>query len=188
MKKKIIILASGGGSNANAILEYFGDDKRVETIAIISNKKDAGAHQVAALHNVPSFYFNKEERQKGKMTEKIIELNPDLIILAGYLLKISKTLIKEFPNKIINIHPALLPKYGGKGMYGMNVHRAVKEAGETKSGISIHFVNENYDEGQIIKQFSCTIEPEYDADKIQSTVLKLEHKHYPEVIEHLLSH
>ncbi len=186
MKNRIVILASGGGSNANAILEYFEHNPEVEIVAIISNKKEAGVHQVAAKHHVSSYYFSKDQRMAGEMMEKIMALNPDLIVLAGYLLKIPKALIEEFPNKIINIHPALLPNYGGKGMYGMNVHRAVAKAGDKLSGITIHFVNENYDEGHVINQFSCTIDIDYDADKIQQTVLKLEHKHYPRVIEDLL--
>jgi len=120
------------------------------------------------------------------MMDKIHSYKPDLIVLAGYLLKIPKRLVEAFPNKIVNIHPALLPKFGGKGMYGLNVHQAVVDQGETESGLTIHYVNENYDEGQIIKQVSCIVVPGDDAQTIQQKVLKLEHKFYPETIEKLL--
>jgi len=184
--KKIVILASGGGSNAKAIIQYFLGKRRSLVSCILSNKADAGVHKVANEFDIPSFSYNKEERMKGEMIDKILSYDPDLVILAGYLLKIPKKLIAEFPGKIINIHPALLPKHGGKGMYGMNVHRAVIDAKDEESGITIHYVDENYDEGQIIKQFTCKVASEDDAESLQKKVLKLEHENYPRVIENLL--
>jgi len=187
MKKKIVILASGGGSNAKAIFEHFEHHSDIEVCAVMSNRVDAGVHRVANQHNTPSFTFNKESRLAGKMIQKIDAFSPDLIVLAGYLLKIPAKLISRYDNKIVNIHPALLPKFGGKGMYGAHVHRAVIDAREKQSGITIHFVNENYDEGQIIKQVSCNVAPDDDAEILQKKVLLLEHKNYPLVIEELLS-
>ena len=185
-EKKIVILASGGGSNAKAIIQYFLA-KNIELVAcILSNKIDAGVHEIAKQFDIPSFSFNKEERVAGKMMEKIDSFEPDLVVLAGYLLKIPKKLIEKYPNRIVNIHPALLPRHGGKGMYGMNVHRAVIDAKDEESGITIHFVNENYDKGQIIEQFTCKVVSEDDAESLQKKVLKLEHENFPQVIEKIL--
>lgn len=184
--KRVVILASGTGSNAETIIKNWQDREDVAVVALLSNKEEAKALAMAEGYDIMSRFFDREERKMGKMIDLITQLNPDLIVLAGYLLKIPTTLIDLFPNKIINIHPALLPKYGGKGMYGMNVHEAVYEADEKESGITIHYVNENYDEGNIIAQFSCNIEEANSAKEIQQKVLQLEHKHYTEVIEQLL--
>ncbi|MFT4662231.1 MAG: phosphoribosylglycinamide formyltransferase-1 [Patiriisocius sp.] len=185
MNRKIVILASGGGSNARSIIEYF-QKKNLDIAGIITNNIEAGVHGVAKENDIPSYFFNKEDRVSGKMLNIIKDLNPDLVVLAGYLLKIPKAMIECFPERIVNIHPALLPKFGGKGMYGMHVHHAVIASNETESGLTIHFVNENYDEGHIIKQVSCKVVADDDAGSLQKKILKLEHTHYPIAIEELL--
>ena len=183
--KKIVIFASGGGSNAESIINHF-KDKEVEVSAFFVNNPNAGAIKRAANHNIPCVVFNREEFKSGEVLDKLNAINPDLIVLAGFLWLIPSDMVKAYPNKIINIHPALLPKFGGKGMHGSNVHIAVKEAGEIESGPTIHFVNEHYDEGNIIHQAKCVILPTDTADDIAAKVLKLEHEHYPKVIEKLL--
>jgi len=183
--KKIVIFASGGGSNAESIINYF-KGKEIEISSFFVNNPNAGAIQRAKNHNITCVVFSREEFKKGKTLKQIQNINPDLIVLAGFLWLIPPEMIKAFPNKIINIHPALLPKFGGKGMYGMNVHKAVKEAGEKESGPTIHYVNENYDEGNIIFQAKCSIDENDTPKDIASKVLKLEHKHYPETLRKLL--
>ena len=154
---------------------------------IVSNKEEAFILERAKKHSIPQLYLNKSDFQDS---ERILSLlhdhKIDLIVLAGFLLLIPPYLVQHYPDKIINIHPALLPKFGGKGMYGMNVHRAVADAKEDKSGPTIHYVNEHYDEGNIIAQFKVALEKEDTAEEIAKKVLALEHKHYPEVIEKLL--
>lgn len=183
-KKRVAILASGSGTNAEKIFEHFQNHPSVEVVLLISNRKKAFVHQRAQRFGIPSITFNRVDFYesdlilKGLQAEKI-----DLIVLAGFLWLIPENLIAAFPNKIINIHPALLPKYGGKGMYGMHVHEAVKNAGEKESGITIHYVNAAYDEGAIIAQYSCPIESNDSPEDIAKKVQKLEHTFYPKVIE-----
>ncbi len=188
MPSNIAIFASGNGSNAQAIIEYFKgrDDINVDLIA--SNRAEAGVLQRAEKEGIEAVILNKTNFPD---TENLIaylrERNIELIILAGYLKLIPSKLIEAFPNQIINIHPALLPKYGGKGMYGINVHRAVKAQNEKESGITIHFVNEHYDEGEHILQEKVEILPNDSPEEIASKVLKLEHYHFPRVIDKLLT-
>ena len=183
--KKIVVFASGGGSNAESIINYI-KGKDVEVSSFFVNNPNAGAIERAKNNDIPCIVFNREEFKNGIILKQLQSLNPDLIVLAGFLWLIPTELVKAFPNKIINIHPALLPKFGGKGMHGMNVHRAVKETGETESGPTIHYVNEKYDDGNIIFQGKCTITKEDTAEVIAAKVLKLEHKYYPIEIEKLL--
>jgi len=188
MSSKIAIFASGSGSNAENIVSYFTNHPDFEFPVILSNKVDAFVHERARKLKIPSLCFSKEQFNDGTEILKLLKsYNIDFIVLAGFLLKIPSCLINEFPDKIINIHPALLPKYGGKGMYGDKVHQAVKEAGEKESGITIHFVNENYDEGSIIFQAKCEISEEDSAADIAAKVHALEYKYFPEVIEKILN-
>ena len=186
--KRIAIFASGGGSNALKFLEYYDSIKDIEIAIIVTNKKTAGVLKHANNFNVSSlivdkaYFYNSTNIIDVMRSEKI-----DIIVLAGFLWLIPPYLVQAFPNQIVNIHPALLPKYGGKGMYGKHVHKAVKESGELESGITIHFVNEKYDDGNHIFQASCPIAIEDSADDIAKKVLILEHKFYAKQVHCLLS-
>lgn len=185
--KRIAIFASGSGSNAENIIRYFSDNDEIEISLILSNKKAAFVHERAKKLGVPSYTFSKTEFDEAELIlETLRQYNIDFIVLAGFLLKVSPPLLKAFPNKIINIHPALLPKYGGKGMYGDRVHRTVMEAGEKETGISIHYVNEHYDEGDIIFQAACEVLPDDTLGDIARRVHHLEYKHFPAVIEEIV--
>ncbi|MFD2100040.1 phosphoribosylglycinamide formyltransferase [Flagellimonas iocasae] len=185
--KQIVILASGSGSNAENIITYFRQNPLVKVSAVFTNKISAKVLERCDRLEVPSFYFNKVSFTNSDAVVDVLKgLQPDLIVLAGFLWKIPSNIIEAFPNKIINIHPALLPKYGGKGMYGAKVHQAVKENEETETGITIHYVNEHYDEGAIIFQAKTPVEPSDDADAIAEKVHQLEYEHFPKVIEKLL--
>jgi phosphoribosylglycinamide formyltransferase 1 len=183
----IALFASGSGSNAQKIMEYFTKSSEVNVALLLSNSKTAYALERAKNMNVPSLVF---DRKTFFETEDIIQelqsKNISWIILAGFLWMIPPNLIKAFPDRIINIHPALLPLYGGKGMYGKYVHSAVHKAGEKESGISIHLVNERYDEGEIIFQAKCTLDPSDSPENIAQKVLMLEHEHFPKVIESVI--
>lgn len=182
----IAIFASGGGSNAEQILNHFKKNERISIRLVVTNATKAGVLERAQNHNVPSFVHSKEDAENGSLLQKLKDEKIDFIVLAGYLKKIGDDLIEAYPNKIVNIHPALLPKFGGKGMYGTNVHRAVVEARETESGPTIHFVNENYDEGAIIEQHKCKIEASDSAEDVQRKVLALEHKYFAPCIEKVI--
>ena len=184
---KLAILASGSGSNAEKIMEHFQGSSKAEIALIASNKADAFVLERAKKFGVPTFTFSRKEMEAGLLTAKLQEEQIDWVILAGFLLKIPEELIRSFPNRMVNIHPALLPKYGGKGMYGHHVHEAVKAAGDTETGITIHLVNEHYDEGKIIFQAATSLLPEDSAETIAAKVLALEHRYFAEVIEGLLS-
>lgn len=184
MPLRIAIFASGSGSNAENIVHYFSGSSEFQFPLIISNQPNAYIHKRAETLKIPSFTFTKEQFFDAKpVLELLTEYNIDAIVLAGFLLKIPTLLIQHFPDKIINIHPALLPKFGGKGMYGAKVHEAVKEAGEPETGITIHYVNENYDDGNIIFQARCPISAADTAEMIAAKVHLLEHEYYPQVIE-----
>ena len=186
-QKHIAIFASGAGSNALAIIKYFEQNTQIKVALIITNKKDAGVINIAKDHRIPFDIISpKELKEEETILDLLGVYQIDLIVLAGFLLLIPTFLIKAYPHRIINIHPALLPKYGGKGMYGMNVHKAVKDAGDTESGISIHYVDDKYDEGAVIKQIKCYVEPSDSAETIAKKVLALEHEHYPKVVDDLL--
>ena len=185
--KRLIIMASGSGSNAQRIIEHFSKSSLARVVLVVSNNKDAGVFERCDQLDIPAFYFNKSAFQTSDLLLECVQgLKPDLIVLAGFLKLIPASWMDAFPQKIINIHPALLPKYGGKGMYGMNVHREVKKNGESRSGISIHYVNNRYDEGAMIRQFSCELDKEDTPERIAAKVQQLEHRYFPKVIEDLL--
>ena len=184
---RIAIIASGSGSNAENIANYFKGDAGVHIPLILSNNPDAYVHERAAKLGIPSFTFTKAEFDDGmEILEILHEYEIDFIVLAGFLLKISQPLLEAYPGRIVNIHPALLPKYGGRGMYGDRVHRAVVEAGEKESGITIHYINEHYDEGDIIFQATCQLLPGDTPEVVAGKVHALEYTYYPEVIGALL--
>lgn len=183
----IAILASGSGSNAQRIIEYFQSSKEIRVTMLLSNKKDAYALERAKKLGVSTMVFDRKSFvESDEVVNKLKEQNISWVILAGFLWLIPERLIKAYPNRIINIHPALLPLYGGKGMYGMHVHKAVVEAGDKESGITIHYVNENYDEGKVIFQAKCIVEPGDTPEVVAQKVQKLEHEHFPCVIEDLI--
>jgi phosphoribosylglycinamide formyltransferase 1 len=183
----IAIFASGNGSNAEQIIRYFKDSKDIEISLILSNNTDAYVLQRAKNHNIPTFIFTKNEiNDTNIVLIKLKEYNIDFIVLAGFMIKVPDNILKLFPNRIVNIHPALLPKYGGKGMYGMNVHKAIIIEKEKESGISIHYVNDKYDDGQIIFQAKCNVDYDETPDSLAAKVHKLEHEHYPKIIEKIV--
>jgi phosphoribosylglycinamide formyltransferase-1 len=184
--KRIAIFASGSGSNAENIIKYFQDNKKAEVVLVLSNNPKAQVLDRASRLVVPNMGFNKQQLNDSKWAiENLKDL--DLIVLAGFLWKFPDHLLKAFPNKVINIHPALLPKYGGKGMYGMHVHSAVVENKEEESGITIHYVNEHYDEGAIIFQAKCKVNRTDTPSDVAAKIHDLEMKHFPEVIQQTLS-
>lgn len=188
MPLKIAIFASGSGSNAENIVNYFKKNTAFDFPLIISNKSDAFIHERAKKLQITSCTFTKNDFLTGeKILAKLKEQKIDCIVLAGFLLRVPEMLIEAFPNKIINIHPALLPKFGGKGMYGSRVHEAVKDAGEKESGITIHYVNNNYDEGNIIFQAKCNVLPSDTSEMIADKVHALEYEHFPKIIEKIWS-
>jgi phosphoribosylglycinamide formyltransferase-1 len=186
--KNIAILASGAGSNAQKIIEYFSNRMDISVHLIISNKKDAGVLSIAKLSGISSLVISKDSFYQS--TDLLVALEKheiDFIVLAGFLWLIPGYLIHNYPDRMVNIHPALLPKYGGKGMYGHFVHEAVHEAKELFSGITIHYVNEKYDEGSIVFQEKCEISPIDQPLDIAKKVQLLEHTYYPVVIDQLVS-
>ncbi len=184
---KIAIFASGGGTNAENICKYFFDKPQIASIELIlSNNSEAGVIERARKMGIPLVQFNKKMmNDSSTIIDLLVNQQIDLIILAGYLLLVPPTLIEKFKNKIINIHPSLLPKYGGKGMFGYNVHKAVFENKETESGITIHYVNEHFDEGKIIFQGKVNVQNAETFEEIARKVFELEMIHYPVVIEKL---
>ena len=187
MKKRIVIFASGTGSNAENIIRYFKNSPLAEVVLVISNRKQAPVLDKAKDLNVEAIHIPAKEIESEKTLKILKETNPDLIVLAGFLLKFPETILKDFHNKVINIHPALLPKFGGKGMYGNFVHQAVLDAKEMETGISIHYVNEHYDEGEIIFQKSFPVSETDTLETIVERIHKLEHEWFPRIIEELLT-
>lgn len=182
------VFASGGGSNAEKLFTHFEHHASIKITGLLCNNPEAGVISKAAKAGIPVYQLgNKELNENGKLLALLREHAVDFIILAGFLRKIPDEVVRAFPNRIINIHPALLPKYGGKGMYGMNVHRAVKEAGETESGITIHLVNEHYDEGRVLFQASLAISKINTSEDIALMVQNLEHEHYAIICEIFIS-
>lgn len=187
--KNIALFASGSGTNVENIIKYFQKcNCNIQPKIILSNKKDAYVLKRAEMFNIKSFVFNHSQlNNTNDIIDILNENNIEYIILAGFLWLIPSNLIKAYPNKIINIHPALLPKYGGKGMYGDNVHKQIVKNKETESGITIHFVNEKYDEGNIIFQAKCNILPTDTADDVANKIHKLEYNHFPKIIERVIN-
>lgn len=182
------VFASGAGSNAQKIIDHFRHSDSVRVSLIVSNKPEAGVLRIAAHEKIPTLLIEKEKFFRGNAyTEELKQLGIDWVILAGFLWKIPSALIEAFPRRILNIHPALLPRYGGKGMYGGFVHQAVIEQGEKESGITIHYVDEHYDHGDIIFQANCPVYPDDTPDQLAERIHRLEHAHYPKVIEELLT-
>ncbi|MDI5896541.1 phosphoribosylglycinamide formyltransferase [Flavobacterium yafengii] len=184
--KKIVVFASGSGTNAENIIKYFAKTEIGTVEAVFTNNQSAQVIERAKNYGVPSIIFSKEDLIEGIVLQKINEIQPDLIVLAGFLLKFPENIIAVYPNKIINIHPALLPKYGGKGMYGMYIHRAIVGNKEVETGITIHFVDENYDEGNIIFQKKVALSGDETPEEVAEKIHELEQKYFPEVIERLL--
>ncbi len=187
MKKiNVAILASGSGSNAENIAKYFKGHQKISVCLILSNKTDAYVLERAKNLNIPCGTFNRSEMENGNLLSILKGRQINYLILAGFLLKIPKSIIDHFQDKIINIHPSLLPKFGGKGMYGDRVHQAVIEAKESESGITIHLVNEVYDEGRILSQHKCPVNPGDDHQTLASKVHQLEYEFFPKVIQNYI--
>jgi phosphoribosylglycinamide formyltransferase-1 len=186
-QRNIAIFASGSGSNARRIMEHFRNSDVGRVVLVVCNRKNAGVISIAAEFGISVQMIDRNMFYESEELLDILQrYNTDFIALAGFLWLIPAYMVKSYPGRIVNIHPALLPKYGGHGMYGHHVHEAVKEAGERESGPTIHYVNEHYDEGDIIFQASCLLDPDDSPDDIARKVLALEHEHYPRVIESLL--
>ncbi|MDQ2179741.1 phosphoribosylglycinamide formyltransferase [Marinifilum sp. D714] len=185
--KKIALFASGSGTNVENIALYFKNNSNVEIACVLTNNPNAFVLNRAEKLKLPSFVFSRSDfKETSKVVDYLKEKQVDLIVLAGFLWLIPTNVLQEFSGRIINIHPALLPKYGGKGMYGMNVHKSVVENQETESGITIHMVSEKYDEGEIVFQAKCSVEPNDTAEDVANKVHKLEYEHFPKIIEQLL--
>jgi len=184
--KRIIILASGSGTNAENIIKYFKNSNSISVVQVLSNRKDAKVLERAGRLNVSCASFNRDSFYTKNEVLNNLKLNADYIILAGFLWKIPSNIIDAFPNKIINIHPALLPKFGGKGMYGMHIHNAIIKNKEKETGITIHFVNENYDEGAIIFQKSVEVLVCDTAETIAEKIHTLEQENFPKVIAQVI--
>ena len=184
--KHIVIFASGSGTNAENIIKYFQNSTVATVIRVLSNKKDAKVLNRANRLNVKSLHFNRKDFFETDTILNQLVCEADLIILAGFLWKVPQKIIKAFPNKIINIHPALLPNYGGKGMYGMHIHKAVVANREKETGITIHYVNENYDKGAIIFQVKVALLTEDTPENVAVKIHTLEQENFPRVIEELI--
>jgi phosphoribosylglycinamide formyltransferase-1 len=185
--KKIVIFASGSGTNAENIIQYFKKTSSAAVVAVFTNNSKAGVITRVQKYNLPIEIFTKTQLFENEVLQKVQALQPDLIVLAGFLLQFPSNIINVYPNKIINIHPALLPKYGGKGMYGMHVHQAVLDNKELETGITIHYVNENYDEGAIIAQQSVALSAVDTVATIAEKIHELEQEFFPIIIERILN-
>lgn len=185
---KLVIFASGSGTNAENIIKYFKESDTAKVVAVFSNNRNAKVLRRAHDHDVKALHFDREALyDTNEVLNILIDIEPDLIILAGFLWLFPVKILKEFPDKVINLHPALLPKFGGKGMYGEAVHKAVIENRETETGITIHYVNSKYDEGNIIFQDSFPVEPAMTHLEVAEKIHELEYRHLPVVIENLLN-
>lgn len=185
---RIAIFASGSGTNAEQIINHFKGHSSIDVTLVLSNNQNAKVLERASKANVPTFVFSRSEfYQTQVVLDKLRENKIDLIVLAGFMWLVPEYLIKSYSDKIINVHPALLPKFGGKGMYGMNVHRAVKEAGERETGITIHLVNEEYDKGRILHQAICALSEEDSPESIAEKVHQLEYANFPVQIERFIN-
>lgn len=187
MGKRIAVFASGSGTNAENLIDYFKKSSEGKVVLVVTNKSDAGVINRADRLEVPCLYFaNNEWAEGAAIIEAMRHYDIDFIVLAGFLKRIPDVLLHAYPHHIVNIHPSLLPKYGGKGMYGDRVHHAVLLAGEEETGITIHYINEHYDEGDVIAQMTCPVMPEDNCESLASRVHKLEYKYYPHIVEQLL--
>lgn len=187
MIKNVAIFASGEGTNAQTIIDYFRNSSRVKVALVVSNRASANVLNRARENGIPTLIIERTGfYESDRVIQELKNQGIDFIVLAGFLWMIPESLVKAFPNKIVNIHPALLPKFGGKGMFGMHVHNAVIQAKEKVSGISIHFVNEKYDEGKLIRQFACEVAKDETPESLAQKIQQLEHAHFPKVIEQLV--
>lgn len=185
--KRVAIFASGAGSNAAKIIEYFNTSSLIQISLIVCNKPNAGVLNIANKHAIPSLLIEKDQFFRGDAyVEELKKCKIDFIVLAGFLWKVPEKLIQAYPNSIVNIHPALLPNYGGKGMYGSLVHAAVIDNKEKESGITIHYVNEHFDEGQHIFKATCTVDEKDTPESLASKIHALEHAHFARVIEEVI--
>lgn len=188
MSKNIAIFASGNGTNAENIIRYFQNSELVNVELVLANKETAFVLERARSLNVPFAYMGKAEWTEGTAVLSLLEDRKiDFIVLAGFLARVPDCILHAYPNKIINIHPSLLPKFGGKGMYGDRVHEAVVAAGEAETGITIHYLNERFDEGEIVVQYKCPVLPQDTAADVAKKVHALEYEYYPKVIDRLLT-
>ncbi len=187
-KTNIAVFASGAGSNAQKIIEHFAGHTGIRVALVVSNKANAGVLSIASKNNIPSLIIEKDVFFKGNAyVDELKSASINFIVLAGFLWKIPQRLLEAYPNKIINIHPALLPKYGGKGMYGHHVHEAVLSNKEKESGITIHYVNDKFDEGEHIFQAKCEVKEDDTAESLAKRIHELEHANYAKIIESTLS-
>lgn len=184
--QRIAIFASGSGTNAQRLMEHFATNPVAQVVLVVSDQPKAGVIQRAWDMGVPSYLFGAAQLRDGTLLRELRDQRIDLLVLAGFMRLIPAELVQAFPQRILNIHPALLPKYGGKGMYGMHVHRAVIAAGETESGITIHYVNERYDEGEQLLQVKCPVLPDDTPESLAERIHGLEHAHYPGVVERVV--
>ncbi|GAA3572792.1 phosphoribosylglycinamide formyltransferase [Snuella lapsa] len=186
--KRIVIFASGSGTNAENLIKFFQNSQKASVVQVLTNNPQAKVLDRCKTLKVSALSFNNIALKQTPDVLNILKASqPDLIILAGFLWKFPENILNEFPNKVINIHPALLPKYGGKGMYGMHVHNAIVANNEKETGITIHYVNEHYDEGAIIFQAKCTVFPNDSAEDVAAKIHELEMEHFPKVVNQLLS-
>ncbi|MGO4817342.1 phosphoribosylglycinamide formyltransferase [Flavobacterium sp. W22_SRS_FP1] len=185
--KKIVVFASGSGTNAENIIKHFTSNEEATVVAVFTNNPNAKVIERAKNNDVAMEIFSKTELNEGRVLQVLNTIQPDLIVLAGFLLKFPETIIAAYPNKIINIHPALLPKYGGKGMYGMNIHKAIADNKERETGITIHYVDENYDEGDVIFQKKIFLTGSESAEDIAARIHEIEQEFFPRVIEKLIT-
>lgn len=186
-RARLAILASGSGSNAEAIMAHFADHPAVEVAWVGSNRQGAGVLERAERHGVPASTFSRRGMQDGELLRELADRQIDWVALAGFLLQVPAEVVASYAGCMVNIHPALLPAYGGPGMYGHHVHEAVKAAGESRSGMTVHWVTEQYDEGAVVFQAEVDLDPADDADQIAQKVLQLEHAYYPSVLEGLIA-
>ncbi|MDT0691301.1 phosphoribosylglycinamide formyltransferase [Salegentibacter sp. F188] len=186
-QKKIVVFASGSGTNTENIIKYFQNSPELRVVAVFSNRKSAGVLKKAHDLNIKALYFDRESfYHSNELLYVLQDMDPDLIVLAGFLWIFPENILQRFPAKVVNIHPALLPKYGGKGMYGDKVHKAIIENKEKESGITIHYVNEKYDEGEIIFQKTVDVNQDDTPESLAKKIHELEHAHFPKVIEEIL--
>lgn len=187
MVRNIAVLASGNGSNAENIIRYFKEKGTAAVSLVLSNRREAFALERARRLGVPAVYFPKEEWADGEaVLAALREYKVDFVVLAGFLVRVPSNILRAYPSRMVNIHPSLLPKFGGKGMYGDGVHRAVLASGETESGITIHYTNERYDEGAVICQHKCPVLPGDTVETLAARIHVLEYEYYPKVIEQLV--
>lgn len=185
--KDIAIFASGSGTNAQKLIEYFSTSKTAKVKLILSNRAEAFVLERARKFSIPAMVFDREDfYERGTVLRTLLDNDIYFIVLAGFLWLVPHEILQAYPRRVVNIHPALLPDYGGKGMYGSRVHRAVIENREKESGISIHYVNDRYDEGDIIFQARCAVRPDDSPESLAERIHSLEHKHYPRIVEELV--